>query len=208
MGIKMRSTKITEILSHRTNIDSIHIISHGAPGRLQLGNGCLSADNVETYSEKLQQWRSALTVDADILIYGCNVASASGAYPKVRQGMNFPAQSSSRFQPTAYPKVRQGMNSPDQSSSRFQPTENNLNKQSLSEDFRYETGVSTPGGIGEQARDLDVDLNIDGFTFIQRIAQLTNTNVAASEKPHGKCSKGRRLGTGSEHRENRNAADI
>ncbi|MEG5150810.1 DUF4347 domain-containing protein, partial [Microcoleus sp. AT9b-C2] len=96
-GNKDAIDQITEILGLRSNIDSIHIVSHGAPGSLQLGNGCLSADNVETYSEKLQQWRSALTVDADILIYGCNVASASGAYPKVRQGMNSLSQSSSRL---------------------------------------------------------------------------------------------------------------
>ncbi|MEG3997409.1 MULTISPECIES: FG-GAP-like repeat-containing protein [unclassified Microcoleus] len=160
--------QITQILALRTNIDSIHIVSHGAPGSLQLGNGCLSADNVETYSEKLQQWRSALNLGADILIYGCNVASS----------------------PRAYPKVRQGMNSLAQSSSRLKPTGNNLNKQSSSEDFRYETGVSTPGGIGEQARDLDVDLDIDGFTFIQRIAQLTNTNVAASQNLTGSVAKG------------------
>ncbi|MEG4859315.1 DUF4347 domain-containing protein, partial [Microcoleus sp. K1-B6] len=182
--------QITDILALRTNIDSIHIVSHGAPGSLQLGNGCLSADNVETYSEKLQQWRSALNLGADILIYGCNVASTSGAYPKVRQGMNSQAQSSSRLKPTAYPKVRQGMNSLSQSSSRLKPTENNLNKQSSSEDFRYETGVSTPGGIGEQARDLDVDLDIDGVAFIQRIAQLTNSNVAASQNLTGSVAKG------------------
>ncbi|MEG4499507.1 DUF4347 domain-containing protein, partial [Microcoleus sp. F10B5] len=160
--------QITQILALRTNIDSIHIVSHGSPGSLQLGNGCLSADNVEAYSEKLQQWRSSLTVDADILIYGCNVASA----------------------PRACPKVRQGMNSLSQSSSRLKPTENNLNKQFFSEDFRYETGNSFPGGIGEQARDLDVDLDIDGVAFIQRIAQLTNTNVAASQNLTGSVAKG------------------
>ncbi|MEG4517036.1 DUF4347 domain-containing protein, partial [Microcoleus sp. AT9_A5] len=160
--------QITQILALRTNIDSIHIVSHGAPGSLQLGNGCLSADNVEAYSEKLQEWRSSLTVDADILIYGCNVASATRACPKVRQGMNSLAQSESRLK----------------------PTENNLNKQSSSEDLHYETGNSFPGGIGEQARDLDVDLDIDGVAFIHRIAQLTNANVAASQNLTGSVAKG------------------
>ncbi|MEG4318555.1 MULTISPECIES: DUF4347 domain-containing protein, partial [unclassified Microcoleus] len=72
--------QITQILAHRTNIDSIHIISHGTPGRLQLGSGSLSLDNLEAYSEKLQQWRSALSVGADILIYGCNVALSAIAF--------------------------------------------------------------------------------------------------------------------------------
>ncbi len=97
--------QITEILALRSNIDSIHIVSHGAPGSLQLGKTRLCADNLESYSEKLQQWRSALTQGANILIYGCNVALTS-------------------------------------------------------------------------------------FTFIQRIAQLTNTNVAASKNLTGSAAKG------------------
>ncbi|MEG3970223.1 DUF4347 domain-containing protein, partial [Microcoleus sp. T2B6] len=195
-GNKDAIDQITEVLALRTNIDSIHIVSHGASGSLQLGNGCLSADNVETYSEKLQQWRSALSVDADILIYGCNVASSPRAYPKVRQGMNSLSQSSSRLKPTAYPKVRQGMNSPAQSSSRLKPTENKLNKQSSSEDFRYETGNSFPGGSDEYAIDNEYAIDdrhardIDGVAFIQRIAQLTNTNVAASKNLTGSVAKG------------------
>ncbi|MEG4940862.1 DUF4347 domain-containing protein [Microcoleus sp. F4-D5] len=79
--------QITQILALRTNIDSVHIVSHGAPGSLQLGKTRLCSENLETYSEKLQQWRSALTLGADILIYGCNVASDSHASPKVRQGL-------------------------------------------------------------------------------------------------------------------------
>ena len=138
------------------------IVSHDAPGSLPLGNGSLSLDNLEAYSEQLQQWRSALTVDADILIYGCNVASG----------------------PRAYPKFRQGMNSLSQSESRLKPTENKATIQSSLEDFRYETGVSTPGGSDESA------IDIDGFAFIQRIAQLTNTNVAASQNLTGSVAKG------------------
>ncbi|TAH19063.1 MAG: DUF4347 domain-containing protein [Oscillatoriales cyanobacterium] len=116
--------QITQILALRSNIDSIHIISHGAPGSLQLGKTRLGSDNLESYAEKLQQWRSALTVGADILIYGCNVAST----------------------PRASLKVRRGINSPSHSASRLKPTENKLTIQSSLEDFRYETGVETNGG--------------------------------------------------------------
>ncbi|WP_293337888.1 DUF4347 domain-containing protein [Microcoleus sp. CAWBG58] len=162
--------QITQILACRTNLESIHIVSHGAPGSLQLGNGSLNVDNLSAYSQQLQQWRSALTVDSDILIYGCNVASI----------------------PRAYPKVRQGINSLSHSGSRLKPTVNKMDIQSSLEDFCYETGNEFPGGIGEQARDLDVDvdLEIDGFTFIQRIAQLTNANVAASQNLTGSAAKG------------------
>ncbi|MEG4147060.1 DUF4347 domain-containing protein [Microcoleus sp. Pol12B5] len=67
--------QITQVLATRTNIDSIHIISHGSPGNLQLGQTRLCLDNLKTYEHQLQQWRHALTPDADILIYGCSVAS-------------------------------------------------------------------------------------------------------------------------------------
>jgi Ca2+-binding RTX toxin-like protein len=164
--------QITDILALRTNIDSIHIISHGAPGCLQLGKTRFSLDNLETYSQQLQRWRSAFTDSADILIYGCNVASKSRAFPRVRRGFKSPSHSKNRLKATG----------------------NNSFIQSSSEDLRYETGNSFPGGTGEQARnldvDLDVDLEIDGFAFIQRIAQLTNANVAASKNLTGSAAKG------------------
>jgi len=72
--------QITEILALRSNIDSIHIVSHGSPGRLQLGSAGLSLDNLEAYSEKLQQWQNAFCLGADILIYGCNVALSAIAF--------------------------------------------------------------------------------------------------------------------------------
>ncbi|MEK0183471.1 DUF4347 domain-containing protein [Microcoleus anatoxicus] len=121
--------QITEILGDRKNIDSIHIISHGAPGSLQLGKTRFSETNLETYSEQLQQWRSAFTDNADILIYGCNVASG----------------------PRVCPQVRRGFKSPSHSESRLKPTGNNSFIQSSLDDLCYETGVSTPGGTGEQA---------------------------------------------------------
>ncbi|MEG4030203.1 MULTISPECIES: DUF4347 domain-containing protein [unclassified Microcoleus] len=49
--------QITEILGTRTNISSIHIISHGSPGSLQIGKREFSLDNLATYSQQLQQWQ-------------------------------------------------------------------------------------------------------------------------------------------------------
>ncbi|MEG4215049.1 DUF4347 domain-containing protein [Microcoleus sp. Pol14C6] len=72
--------QITEILGHRTNIDSIHIISHGAPGSLQLGDVRFSLDDIEYDRQELQQWFSPRTYSIPnnqphILLYGCNVAA-------------------------------------------------------------------------------------------------------------------------------------
>ena len=57
-GNKDAIDQITEILRDRTNIDSIHIVSHGAPGSLQLGNVRLSLDEIECDRNSLQQWFS------------------------------------------------------------------------------------------------------------------------------------------------------
>ena len=152
--------QISEVLANRTNIDSIHLVSHGEPGSLQLGKTRLSVDNLEAYSQQLQQWRRALTVDADILIYGCNVAAASRACQKVRQGIN----------------------SLSHSESRLKPTENNQIIQSSLEDFCYETGVETNGGLDEQA--------VDGVQFLHRIASLIGANIAASKHLTGSAKLG------------------
>jgi hypothetical protein len=152
--------KISEVLANRTNIDSIHLVSHGEPGSLLLGKTRLSVDNLEAYSQQLQQWRRALTIDADILIYGCNVAAASRACQKVRQGIN----------------------SLSQSESRFQPTKNNFIKQSSKEEFCYETGLETNGGLDEPA--------VYGVHFLHRIASLTGANIAASKYLTGSAKLG------------------
>ena len=72
--------QITDILAIRTNIDSIHIVSHGAPGSLQLGNGSVSLDDIEGDRNSLQQWFSQRTDSIaknrpNILLYGCCVAA-------------------------------------------------------------------------------------------------------------------------------------
>src|SRR4028119_848332 len=72
--------QITQILGDRTNIDSIHIVSHGAPGSLQLGDGSVSLDDIEGDRNSLQQWFSQRTYSTrknppNILLYGCSVAA-------------------------------------------------------------------------------------------------------------------------------------
>jgi hypothetical protein len=56
------------------NYDALHIISHGSAGSLKLGNSTLNPENLEAYQNQLQQWQTALSENADINIYGCNIA--------------------------------------------------------------------------------------------------------------------------------------
>ncbi len=74
--------KITETLQKKINtrskIEAIHIFSHGSPGSLQLGNTFLNLDNLISAKQQIQQWKTALTKTANILLYGCNLAANIG----------------------------------------------------------------------------------------------------------------------------------
>ncbi len=67
--------KITQALAQREGITSVQIISHGGEGEIQLGTTLLNRATLQDYSEQLQEWRQALTAEADILLLGCNVAA-------------------------------------------------------------------------------------------------------------------------------------
>ena len=54
--------------------DAIHIISHGDEGEVNLGNSKLTSDNLGRYTNELAGWADALSEDADILFYGCDLA--------------------------------------------------------------------------------------------------------------------------------------
>ncbi|MDH5564700.1 MAG: DUF4347 domain-containing protein, partial [Nitrospirota bacterium] len=65
--------QIAEILGERTDIDAVHIISHGEAGELQLGTGSLNLASMKgEYADELSVISQALTQEADFLIYGCN----------------------------------------------------------------------------------------------------------------------------------------
>ncbi|MBD2036350.1 DUF4347 domain-containing protein [Leptolyngbya sp. FACHB-321] len=67
-------TQITNTLLGRNGISSLHIVSHGEAGGLDFGTGKLNLSDLPEYAAQLQSWGKALTDDADILLYGCNVA--------------------------------------------------------------------------------------------------------------------------------------
>ncbi len=69
--------QISEVLAQHQQVDAVHIVSHGKEGGVQLGNTWLQEDNLENYSEALQQWGAALTAESDLLFYGCNLAATT-----------------------------------------------------------------------------------------------------------------------------------
>ncbi len=66
--------QITNLLRNRQDVAAIHIVSHGAEGRLELGGSRLDAASLEARSAELRAWGQALDEDGDILIYGCSLA--------------------------------------------------------------------------------------------------------------------------------------
>jgi Domain of unknown function (DUF4347)/Cadherin-like/Bacterial Ig domain/Putative Ig domain len=71
--------QIAQVLAQHQAVDAVHIIAHGDNAALQLGSARLSSETLVHYRDTLAQWAPALSADADILLYGCNVArEASG----------------------------------------------------------------------------------------------------------------------------------
>ena len=71
--------QIAEALQSRKGIESVHIISHGESGSLQLGQTSGNPDNLETYRDCLKRWFSSSVNSIknrwEILLHGCNVAA-------------------------------------------------------------------------------------------------------------------------------------
>jgi hypothetical protein len=64
---------------------AVHIVSHSSEGSLQLGSKQLNSGNLDIYKSQLQQWAKYLTDDADILLYGCDVAAGKTGVGFVKQ---------------------------------------------------------------------------------------------------------------------------
>ena len=69
--------QITAALSNLQNVAAVHIVSHGSEGRVELGNEILDISTVSNHLSAIESWGNALTSDADILIYGCDLAAAN-----------------------------------------------------------------------------------------------------------------------------------
>ena len=64
--------KLTQIFQQHRQPLTVHVITHGSPGQLRLGNTDLSLATLHRYSEELKTWFPA---HAELLLYGCNVAA-------------------------------------------------------------------------------------------------------------------------------------
>lgn len=67
--------QISQMLSQFENLDSIHIISHGSQGSIQLVNTPLTQNSLIAYANDLEIWGEALGEHGDLLFYGCNIGA-------------------------------------------------------------------------------------------------------------------------------------
>jgi len=69
--------QMAQILNGRSGIDAIHIVSHGSEGALLLGSLTLTSQNLQDHAAELTTIGNALTQNADVLLYGCDVGAGS-----------------------------------------------------------------------------------------------------------------------------------
>ena len=66
--------QIGEALVRRSELSSIHLISHGQSGELMLAGSSLDVEAIDNRRDDLRAWSNSLRPGGDILLYGCNVA--------------------------------------------------------------------------------------------------------------------------------------
>lgn len=70
--------QISDVLQGHSNLDAIHIVSHGSAGQIELGNLQLNQQSLDGYAGQIAGWAGSLATDADLLFYGCDLANEDG----------------------------------------------------------------------------------------------------------------------------------
>ncbi|WP_306606647.1 ELWxxDGT repeat protein, partial [Azonexus sp.] len=68
-------TQLSEILDGRSDIASLHLITHGAPGQLFIGNSSVDREILRNSRAEMEAISNAMAEDGELLIYGCEVAA-------------------------------------------------------------------------------------------------------------------------------------
>ena len=69
--------QLSEILMNYQGLDAIHLISHGSPGEIRLGDATLDMNELQQSADRIAAWGQALNSGGDWLIYGCNIGSST-----------------------------------------------------------------------------------------------------------------------------------
>ena len=66
---------LIRLLGHYHNLSAIHLISHGEPGALWLGQSKVDVHSLKSDPDFLQAFNQATRKGADLLLYGCDIAA-------------------------------------------------------------------------------------------------------------------------------------
>ncbi|MEZ6035156.1 MAG: DUF2341 domain-containing protein [Planctomycetaceae bacterium] len=69
--------QITEKLEQLEQVSAIHLLTHGNTGEILLGSTVLNANTLAQHAPELFAWQHNLTANADLLLYGCDVAATT-----------------------------------------------------------------------------------------------------------------------------------
>jgi large repetitive protein len=78
-------SQISETLAGRRGIEAVHILSHGSDGAVMLGDGAITNAVVASRADEVAGWRDALTDNADILFYGCDIGGNEAGRALIHQ---------------------------------------------------------------------------------------------------------------------------
>jgi hypothetical protein len=70
---------VSAALEANPGVSSIHLVSHGAPGRFTLGNTLFEADSIDEIGASLIAWNRLAAPGADLYLWGCDIAGGDGA---------------------------------------------------------------------------------------------------------------------------------
>jgi len=77
--------QISDALAGKTDLEAIHLLSHGSEGSLTLGNTRLDASTLSSRGDELASWGLALEEGGDLLTYSCDVASGEAGREFISQ---------------------------------------------------------------------------------------------------------------------------
>jgi fimbrial isopeptide formation D2 family protein/uncharacterized repeat protein (TIGR01451 family) len=69
--------QLSNLLSEYSDLDAIHLISHGEDGSFRLGDTWVNETTLQSNAGAISAWGEALSETGDILLYGCDVAESS-----------------------------------------------------------------------------------------------------------------------------------
>ena len=69
-------TQIGQLLELYDNVSAVHLFSHGSDGQVALGNASVGIADLWANADSVAQWQDSFTANADLLIYGCDIAAS------------------------------------------------------------------------------------------------------------------------------------